>query len=41
LRAAASKTNSAWLEGSIRRSSGITSAYAEVKYLAIAGFGQF
>ena len=40
LRAAASKTNRALLEGSIRRSSGITPCYARGENLAIAEFCQ-
>src|SRR5689334_15291875 len=40
LRAAASKTNRAWLEGSMRRRSGITSDYAFGENLAIARLGQ-
>jgi hypothetical protein len=41
LRAAASKTNSALLEGSIRRSSGITSDYDAGDNLAIATRHEF
>jgi hypothetical protein len=40
LRAAASKTNRALLEGSIRRSSGITPCYEPGENLAIAEFCQ-
>src|SRR5262245_56034660 len=40
LRAAASKTNRALLEGSMRRSSGITPCYGRGENLAIAGFCQ-